>query len=94
MEKRYKKLIWSILLDGVGLLSYWLPVLGEGVDIVWAPVAAWVFYKMYGGKVGLVGGIITLVEEVFPYSDIIPTFTIAWLVKEFYLVKKEKELKE
>lgn len=89
MEKKYKRLVWSIVLDGIGLLSYWVPVIGEGIDIVWAPVAGWVFYKMYGGRVGVIGGVVTMLEEVFPYTDIIPTFTVGWLVKEFYLEKKK-----
>ncbi len=88
MKKKYKMLIWSIVLDGIGLLSYWVPVVGEGIDMVWAPAAGWVFYKMYGGKVGIIGGVVTMLEEVFPFSDILPTFTIGWLVKEFYLDRK------
>ena len=39
MDKKYKKLLISILLDGVGMISFFIPGLGEFIDIVWAPLS-------------------------------------------------------
>ncbi|MDR1678966.1 MAG: hypothetical protein LBR81_04230 [Prevotellaceae bacterium] len=83
------KLYQALLLDGVGLLTYLLPVLGDYADIVWAPVSAWLFYRLYGGRLGVFGAAVSFVEEILPWTDFIPTFTIGWIVKKF--LKKSKQ---
>jgi len=78
------KLILSLLLDGVGMLSYLVPVLGEGFDVLWAPIAAWLLMKMYPGKVGKIAGTIEFLEEILPgVADYIPTFTLTFLYDYF-----------
>lgn len=81
-----KTLWFCILMDIIGLASYLLPAFGEWTDIVWAPVSAIIFYKTFGGKTGQVGAFINLLEEIIPFTDLLPTFTIAY----FY----EKQKKE
>jgi hypothetical protein len=83
MSKNYKKLAYSILLDAIGLIP--IPFL----DIAWAPISGYLMTKMYSGTKGKVGGIISFFEEIFPLSDVIPTFTIMWVYT--YLIKKEDE---
>ncbi|WP_418638763.1 hypothetical protein [Winogradskyella sp.] len=85
---KYKKLIIGILLDGIGLVSFIIPGVGEFSDIVWAPVSGWLMTKLYAGKAGKVAGLITLVEEALPGFDVVPTFTLMWFYT--YIFKREK----
>lgn len=87
MENRYKKLFLGIVFDAIGMLSFSIPFIGEFSDVVWAPVSGFILTRMYKGGVGKVGGVISFVEELFPFTDVIPTFTLTWIY--FYLIKKE-----
>ncbi len=82
------KLVLSILFDCIGMLSYLLPALGETVDFVWAPVSGVLLAAMYKGTTGKVAGIIGTIEELIPYTDVIPTFTLTWIYT--YIIKNEK----
>jgi hypothetical protein len=73
------KLILSLLFDGIGLLSYTVPFLGEGIDLIWAPISGLLLAYMYKGTVGKVAGIIGFIEELILMLDFIPTFTLTWL---------------
>ncbi len=75
-------LLFCILMDLIGMASYFFPGLGEWVDVVWAPISAFVFAKSFGGAGGLLGGAFSFLEEVLPFTDIIPTFTIAWFLQQ------------
>lgn len=72
-------LLICILMDLIGYASYALPGLGELGDIVWAPVSAIIFYRMFGGWKGAFGGMFNFVEEILPGLDFIPSFTIMWV---------------
>ncbi len=78
-ENKYKKLILSLLLDGVGYLSYLIPGLLEFTDIVWAPASAYIMTKLYKGNKGKIAGAIAFIEEALPWMDAVPTFTLMWL---------------
>jgi hypothetical protein len=86
MESRYKKLFLGIIFDAIGMLSFTIPFLGEFSDVVWAPIAGYLMTIMYKGLVGKVGGIISFVEEMFPFTDFIPSFTLTWIY--YYKIKK------
>ena len=83
MNKPLPGIVLCILMDLVGYLSFSLPVLGEFADVIWAPISGFISYKMFGGKFGLMGGVFNFIEEVLPFTDFIPSFTIAWAVKYF-----------
>lgn len=85
MNKNYKKLALSIVLDLVGLIPL--------IDIIWAPTSGFIMTKMYKGTKGKVAGVISFVEEIIPFSDFIPTFTIMWFYTTFF-AKTETEEKE
>ncbi len=87
MESKYKKLYLGIIFDLVGTLSFSIPFLGEFTDVAWAPISGFLMTRMYKGLVGRVGGVVSFVEEFFPFSDVIPTFTLTWIY--CYLIKKE-----
>ncbi len=70
-------------MDLIGCATYAIPVLGEVFDIFWAPVSAFIFYRMFGGWRGAVGGIFNFIEEILPGTDFIPSFTLMWLWQNF-----------
>lgn len=80
---RLPSLIFCVLLDLTGMASYALPGLGEFADLIWAPVSALLFYKMFGGRFGLTGAVLNFIEESLPATDVIPSFTIAWMIRYF-----------
>ncbi|MCW3092151.1 MAG: hypothetical protein JWP81_3220 [Ferruginibacter sp.] len=82
-----------IVMDLLGMATYAFPLLGEYADIVWAPISALIFNKLFGGRLGLIGGVLNFVEEIVPFTDIIPSFTIAWLIRKSDLEKRANLLK-
>lgn len=79
-----------IILDIIGYASFSLPILGEVSDLIWAPLSGFIFYRLFGGKVGILGGGFSFIEELLPFTDFIPTFTIAWFLRS-RSIKKEKQ---
>jgi len=71
-----------IIMDLIGMASYIIPGWGEFADLVWAPISGFVFYKLFGGRFGMIGGVLDFLEEVLPFTDIIPSFTIAWFIRK------------
>ena len=76
MNYKIKKLALCLLLDAVGYISFAIPLVGEFSDIIWAPIAALISYKMFGQRLGKLTAITTFTEEILPLTDIIPSFTI------------------
>jgi len=85
-------LLICIVLDVVGYVTYLLPGLAEWVDVVWAPISGWIFYRMFGGKKGVIGGIINFIEEILPGLDFIPSFTIMWIIQFFRQQKQVQSI--
>lgn len=82
MSKKYKKLALSLVLDAIGLVP--IPFF----DVIWAPFSGYIMTKMYKGKEGKIAGIVSLIEEIIPFSDIVPTFTIMWIYT--HIINKER----
>lgn len=82
-----KNLFLGILFDAIGMLSFTVPLVGEFSDVIWAPIAAYLMTRMYKGTAGKVGGVVTFLEEIFPFTDFIPSFTLMWVYN--YVIKKE-----
>ena len=73
--------LWlCILLDLIGMLSYVVPGMGELMDLVWAPISALLFSILFGGAKGTV---IAFLEEILPFIDAIPTFTITYFIRKY-----------
>ncbi|MBS7231128.1 hypothetical protein KHA90_08830 [Flavobacterium psychroterrae] len=83
-DDRTRKLLLGLLLDGVGMISFTIPLLGEFSDVIWAPVAAFIMTRMYKGRVGRVASVLTFIEEALPFTDIIPSFTITWIYTYYF----------
>lgn len=97
MEKKYTSSLWvCILFDLLGMASYAIPIVGEVTDVIWAPISAIIFYRMFGGTLGTFGSVFNFIEELFPGLDFIPTFTISWVVQRItqaYKVGKVEPLR-
>ncbi len=79
MNKQSPSLLICIVMDVIGYASYAIPALGEFSDIIFAPISAIIFYNMFGGWKGVFGGIFNFAEEILPFTDFIPSFTIMWV---------------
>ena len=89
--KKYQKLLLGILFDAIGYASFIIPIVGEFSDIIWAPISGWLMTKMYKGKPGKIAGYISFAEELLPFVDVVPSFTLMWIYT--YVIKKhEKEI--
>ncbi len=71
-----------IVMDLLGMATYALPQFGEFADLLWAPLSGFLFYKFFGGRLGMIGGIFDFLEELIPFTDFIPSFTIAWFIRK------------
>ena len=85
-DNKFRNLIFGLIFDGIGMLSFTIPFIGEFSDVVWAPLSGFLMMWMYKGILGKLGGTISFLEEILPFSDFIPTFTLVWIYK--YLSKK------
>ena len=87
-QKPMPSLLACLLFDFIGYATYAVPFFGEFLDILWAPVSALIFWKMFGFRKGFFGGMFSFFEELMPGLDFIPTFTINWVLLYF---KRNKE---
>ena len=72
------KLIVCLVIDALGDSSFLLPGLGEGTDIAYAPLEAFLLSQLVRSNV--VSGV-GFVEEARPFTDVIPTATLAWMTE-------------
>ncbi|QAA80950.1 hypothetical protein EI546_04050 [Aequorivita sp. H23M31] len=84
---KYKLLHRGIVYDLVGMASMAVPVIGPFLDLLWAPIAARLMKKMYKGTEGRIASVIVFLEEILPFTDVIPSFTLMWLYT--YVWKKQ-----
>eukprot|EP00903_Cladosiphon_okamuranus_P007634 g7403.t1 len=77
----WAKLAMSILVDTIGCTSYTVPVLGESADVLWAPMSYLIIDAMYHDSSPW-AGVFGAMEELLPFTDVIPTATLAWM-KEY-----------
>lgn len=82
-----RDLVLGILFDLLGMVSFTVPFIGEFEDVIWAPVSGLLMTWLYKGRAGKVAGVFSFLEELFPFTDIIPTFTLMWCYT--YLIKKK-----
>lgn len=73
----------SVLIDGIGMLSYLIPGVSDLLDLPWAPISGLLIRHFYPDA-PLIAPWIGFLEELLPMTDIIPTATlcfcyISWL---------------
>jgi hypothetical protein len=74
-----------IFMDLFGMIPYLLPWL----SFIVAPISSWTFYKLFGGRIGIIGGILDFLEEIIPFTEIIPTYTIAWFIRRIEIKNRD-----
>ena len=79
MDNKNKLLFKGLAYDALGMVTLGIPVVGPLLDLAWAPFAAKKMGQMYPGKKGRLASILVFIEEVLPFTDIIPSFTLMWL---------------
>jgi hypothetical protein len=84
-----KKLLLSLIFDGIGMFSYVAPIFGEFTDTFWAPISGLLLVLMYKGTVGKIAGLFGTIEELIPFTDVIPTFTITWFYT--YVIRRQQK---
>ncbi|KAK9916902.1 hypothetical protein WJX75_008562 [Coccomyxa subellipsoidea] len=75
---KWNKLILSVAIDFVGMSSYIVPGAGNISDIGWAPVQAFIVHHLYNNRLLTT---LSFIEEVLPFTDIVPSATIGWLME-------------
>ncbi|MBU3161220.1 hypothetical protein KPL37_15985 [Clostridium frigoris] len=84
------KLVIAIIIDIVGFSSAFIPVAGGIGDMIWGPISGLLIGILFPKhKIVALGGV---VEEILPFTDIIPTACIAWTLT--YIKDSKKTLTE
>ncbi len=83
----YPTLFTCVIFDLISCIGLFMSQYQTLFNIIWAPVSALLYYRIYGGKVGFFGGATCFVEESSPYGFVIPMFTITWFAKAKVLSK-------
>lgn len=79
-ESLWGKLIIGLWIDLMGSASYLLPVVGEGFDLVWAPLQTVFIMAMYDDITPHLK-YVSFAEEILPFTDVVPSATIGWLAE-------------
>lgn len=79
LANKQRNLVLGILFDLIGMLSFTIPLIGEFSDVIWAPLSGFLMTRLYKGKSGKVGGVVSFLEEIIPFADFIPSFTLMWI---------------
>jgi len=71
----------------VGYASYAIPAFGEGGDTIWGPISGVLILLLFRQhkKTAIMG----VAEELIPFTDFVPTASIAWLLE--YAKKNKKD---
>jgi hypothetical protein len=77
-KQQQKHLLYSILIDVIGMISFVIPVLAEVSDIIIAPFLALAIFAVHKTPIGSIS---LFAEEILPGTDIIPTATLVWYYK-------------
>lgn len=90
VQKPLPSLGMCLVMDILGCAFVMIPFIGPFIEILFAPISAVVYYRMFGGVKGVFGGIFNFIEELIPGLDFIPTFTITWAIQ--YANRKKEAL--
>jgi hypothetical protein len=88
-NRKRQDLMSSLAIDALGMATYLIPALGETADLVLAPIISILIYAVHKTTIGAIAGFL---EEIIPFTDIIPSATIIWAYR--YIFKSESTLKD
>ncbi|KAL7482140.1 hypothetical protein ACHAW6_007824 [Cyclotella cf. meneghiniana] len=78
----FSKLLVCIIVDIIGSANEAIPLVGEIVDVVYAPIAALLLRRLFKGSNIIF--LLEFVEEILPFTDVLPLATICWVVETFF----------
>jgi hypothetical protein len=78
----FTKLMFCICIDILGSANEAIPLAGEFVDVIYAPIAALLLRQLFAGS--NVVALLEFTEEILPFTDVLPLATICWIVESFY----------
>jgi hypothetical protein len=78
----FTKLFLCIVIDIIGSSNEAIPLVGELVDIIYAPIAALLLRQLFNGS--NIVALLEFTEEILPFTDILPLATICWVVESFF----------
>lgn len=81
----WAKLGGCVAMDLAGDASELIPFLGEFTDVAFAPVEATLLQVLFKSPVISAFG---FAEEILPFTDVIPTFTLSWLLATLFPTTK------
>jgi hypothetical protein len=77
------RLLFCLVIDAGGDSSIVLPgPLGSLSDFIYAPLEALILSKVFPGAAPVAG--LGFLEEILPFTDALPTATIAWVLETLY----------
>lgn len=85
MQYKKRLLYLSLTIDGLGMLSYLIPAIGEWTDVIMAVITAFAIYKNFHSAGWAAFGFL---EEIIPFTDVIPSATMAWVYR-FIIFERE-----
>lgn len=91
-NNKHRLLRKGIIYDLVGMSTVFIPLIGPFLDILWAPYAAKKMGDMYEGNTGKIASWIVFIEEILPFTDFVPTFTLMWLYTFVFSSEKKKDM--
>ena len=77
----FNLLYLCVFIDVIGDTSYLLPGVGEGEDLLWAPISALVVGKIFNSSAL---GTLDFAKEILPFSDVLPVATLGWVLQNLY----------
>ncbi|KAJ0392746.1 hypothetical protein ATCC90586_001453 [Pythium insidiosum] len=72
-----RKLVANLVIDFIGNATFVVPGLGELADMLWAPASAALVSALYSDSTPS-AKYVAFIEEFLPFTDFIPTATLAW----------------
>ncbi|KAL7526182.1 hypothetical protein ACHAXR_001362 [Thalassiosira sp. AJA248-18] len=78
----FSKLFLCICIDILGSANEVIPLVGELVDVIYAPIAALLLRQLFAGS--NIVFLLEFTEEILPFTDVLPLATICWVVESFF----------
>ena len=76
------KLLICIAIDTLGSANEAIPIVGEVMDVFYAPIAALLLRQLFQGSNVVL--LLEFVEEILPFTDVLPLATICWVIETFF----------
>ncbi|KAE9193286.1 hypothetical protein PF004_g21060 [Phytophthora fragariae] len=89
LENPSRKLVASLAIDFLGNATFVVPGVGELADVLWAPVSAKMVDTLYKES-SPHAKYVAFMEEVLPFTDFIPTATLAWMKENWSSAELDK----